>query len=115
MKKREKALVIAGIGLIMIIATAIIGAFIYSAVYQVSYGERVGKIIDKQYVSGYSYTDTTTSHIGNDTIRIPTTKYKEAQYLFKIEKEIDGKKKSIWIEVTESEYEKYKKGDFYGE
>lgn len=115
MEKREKALVIAGVGSIIIITSIIIGAFICSAAYQVSYGERVGKIIDKQYVSGYSYTETTTSHIGDDTIRIPTTKYKEAQYLLKLEKEVDGKKKHIWIEVPESEYEKYKKGDFYGE
>lgn len=106
---------IIGIIIIVMMITIAIGVSIYFIVEQFTYGERVGKIVDKYYNAPYSYTETTTSHIGNDTIRIPTTKYKEAQYLLKLEKEVDGKKKHIWIEVPELEYEEYKKGDFYGE
>lgn len=112
---KDKIITIVVSIIIALIITIVSGMFIYSIVEQVSYGEHVGKIVDKQYSAGYSYTETTTSYIGNDTIRIPTTKYREAQYLLKLEKEVDGKKKNIWIEVPESEYQKYQIGYFYGE
>lgn len=111
----EQKIMTIGIVILIIIGVLLVGTVIYSMIEQFNYDERVGIIVDKQYNAAYSYTEITTSHIGNDTIRIPTTKYREAQYLLKLEKEIDGKKKNIWIEVPENEYEKYKRGDFYGE
>ncbi|MGN1012270.1 MAG: hypothetical protein ACI4ON_00345 [Clostridia bacterium] len=80
-----------------------------------SYGERTGRIIDKRYTPEHTYTTMRTTYVGESTVSIPVTNYVGEKYEIKLEKEIEDKKKSIWIDITKEEYEKYSIGDFYGE
>lgn len=94
------------VGLIIGIGTVIIN--------DIDYGVKEGVIIDKQYEPAYTYTTYTNNYVGNSTIRIPQQNYVSERYRVKIQKEIEGKEKSIWINITKEEYEKYKIGEYYG-
>lgn len=108
--KNEKGLVeiILIIAVIAILAILIIGtgAIIYE---DISYEEKEGIIIDKYYKKAY----TTTSVMMCGKVMVPRTIHYPETWNFKIEKEIDGKKKSITITVSEDTYNLYNIGDYY--
>lgn len=103
------------IGITTMIIIAIFGLIGYNIYVDVDYGTKQGTIIDKRYNAPYTSTTYTTSHVGNSTIRIPTTRYNPESYNIKIQKEEDSKTKECWIQVPKEEYGKYKIGDYYGE
>ena len=93
------------IALLIIIA---VFATIFILIKQdVEYGIHEGQVIDKNYHSAY-----TTIYHNSNGISIP--QYHPEQYKIKIQKEIEGKMKSIWISVDKDTYRKTKIGDYYG-
>lgn len=101
--------------IITIFIIIMIGVLIWILVQHVSYGDYVGTIIDKRYTPEHTYITTRTIYTGKTCTSIPVSQYESEKYEIKIEKEINSKKKSIWICITKEEYDKYQKGDFYGE
>ena len=92
------------------------GVFIWMFYYLIDYanfGAKQGIVIDKQYTSEHTYTEYSISHIGNETIKIPYQKYVAEKYQIKLQKTVDGKQKSIWIDITPEEYNSLKIGDNY--
>lgn len=81
--------------LIMTGVCILIGVALYK---EVSFGERYGKIVNKEYYPSY----VTHNKYGTD--------YHGEKYQFQIEK--DGKR--LWISVSEGEYNNMKIGDCYG-
>lgn len=69
------------------------------------YGSKQGQIIDKSYHAAY------TSMIYSGRVIIP--QYHPASYRIRIQKDIDGKLKSIWIDVDEKTYHEINIGDYY--
>lgn len=69
------------------------------------YGTKEGKVIDKKYNAAY----TTLMYTGN--FHIP--QYHSATYSLKIQKEINGEIKSIWVSVDETTYHEFNIGDSY--
>lgn len=98
-------LIIIGIALILMII-GVIGISIYE---EVSFGEKEGIIIDKYYKQAY----TTTSMMMCGKVMIPRIIHHPETWNFKIEKEIDGEKKSITITVSEDIYNKYNIGEYF--
>lgn len=70
-----------------------------------AYGSKQGQIIDKDYHSAY------TSMIYSGRIMIP--QHHPASYRIRIQKDIDGELKSIWIDVDEKTYHEINIGDYY--
>lgn len=94
--------------LILIVAFSILG--IIAVVYnEMSFGEKEGTIIDKYYKEAY----TTHSTMMSGKIMIPRTTHHKESWNFKIEKEINGKKKSITVKVSEGTYNQYNIGDYF--
>lgn len=106
------AIIIVVIG--MLIVFGIFDLIIYTGIKEANYGIKQGIVIDKQYTSEHTYTEYSVSHIGNETIKIPYQKYVAEKYKIKIQKTVDGKQKSIWIEITQDEYNNLNIGDSYG-
>ena len=71
----------------------------------ITFGARTGIVIDKQYQA--SYVGYTSSDVDGNTIRIPTT-YPQTWSI-----EIQKDNKTLWIEVSEKEYNELKIGDCY--
>ncbi len=106
-----------GQGIVIVIAIAVIvlvvgfiGYYIYS---YATYGSKEGTIIDKSYTPAHTYTTTQTSYVNGSTINIPSQNYQAESYTFAIQKVINGKTKSIWVNVTKEEFEKYNIGDYF--
>lgn len=92
----------------------IFGVLIAAVINDVGYGIKEGTIIDKSYHSAYTVMTSQTVQVGNTTTSVPVPRYYPETYNIKIQKE-DGKKlKECWIEITATEYEKVKIGDYYG-
>lgn len=69
------------------------------------YGTKEGKVTDKKYSSAY------TTMMYNGKFYIP--QYHPAKWQIKIEKEINGEIKSIWVYVDETTYHEFNIGDSY--
>ena len=72
----------------------------------IEYGTKEGTVIDKNYTSAY----TTMQTSGNITF----PQYHPENYSIKIQKEVEGKEKSIWINVDQITYHNINVGDYYG-
>lgn len=72
---------------------------------EINFGEHTGNIVDKQYYAAYvSYTD---SNVNGNYISIPTTH--PQRWTIKIQKN----SKTLWIDVSEKEYNELNVGDCY--
>ena len=98
----------------IILIIVIFGTIGYSIYTNIDYGAKQGIIVDKKYNGAYTYTEYSTSYIGNSTIQIPQQRYVPEMYQIKIQKTEGEKTKSIWIEVTAEEYNNLKISDNYG-
>lgn len=96
--------------LIIIVVILFIGHYIYS---YASYGAKEGTIIDKHYNPAYTYVTTTTSYVNGNSVNIPTQHYQAETYTFTIQKEINGKIKTVTINVTKEEFEKFNIGEYF--
>ncbi len=103
LEKRIKTIVI--IITILLFIFCIYMIYIENKNYE-EYEEKAGLIIDKMYIPP----ETKTKKENNTII----TYVEQPKYQLKIEKEINGEKKSIWIYVTEAEYNNYGIEDYYG-
>lgn len=72
---------------------------------EINFGEHIGTIVDKQYHAAYvSYTN---SNVNGNYISIPTTH--PQSWTIKIQKG----NKTLWIDVSEEEYNELNVGDCY--
>lgn len=95
---------IVAIAVITIMSTfLIIGIMIKN---NIEYGTKEGIVTDKNYTSAY----TTMMRSGNTTF----PQYHPESYSIKIQKEVEGKEKSIWINVDQTTYHNINVGDYYG-
>lgn len=95
---------IAAIATIIIISIFIaIGIIIKN---NIEYGTKEGIVVDKYYIAAY----TTMQSSGNITF----PQYHPESYNLRIQKEVEGKDKSIWINVDQITYHNINIGDYYG-
>lgn len=109
MRKSERGFVeILSIIVIMvaILILMLTGSILYTMIKEEEvYGSKQGQIIDKSYHASY------TSMIYSGRVIIP--QYHPASYRIRIQKDIDGELKSIWINVDEKTYHEINIGDYY--
>lgn len=90
------------------------GAFIWMFYYLIAYanyGTLQGIVVDKQYSTETAYTE----YITNSGDKIPYQKYIAEKYKIEIQKTVNRKQKSIWIEVPKEEYNNLTIGDSYND
>ena len=109
MRKSERGF-IEVLSVIIIVVVILILTWISSALYTMMkeeevYGSKQGQIIDKDYHAAY------TSVIYSGSVMIP--QHHPANYRVRIQKDIDGELKSIWIDVDEKTYHEINIGDYY--
>lgn len=105
--KNEKGEILAGI-IIVFTIVIILGIFILLALAikeDIDYGTKEGTVIDKQYHAAY------TTYTYSRKIAIP--QYHPENWQIKIQKEIAGENKSIWISVDNITYHQVNIGDYY--
>lgn len=105
--KSEKGEILIGIITVFVIVM-ILGIFILlglSIKEEIDYGTKEGMVIDKQYHSAY------TTYVHSEKVRIP--QYHPESWQIKIQKEIAGENKSIWISVDNTTYHQLNIGDYY--
>lgn len=103
----EKGEILTGIITVFVIII-ILGIFILLGLCikeEIDYGTKEGKVIDMQYHSAY------TTYTYSGKIRIP--QYNPERWEIKIQKEIEGKIKSIWVSVDNITYHQLNIGDYY--
>lgn len=96
-----KSILMIAILIVIIGVTAIFSILINN----INYGDYEGIVVDKQYIAPY----VTMIRSGNMTI--PYTQ--PAHYRIKIQKEIDGTIKSVWLNVDAYIYNNIGIGDYY--
>lgn len=109
MRKSERGFVEV-LSIIIIVVVILILMWTGSTLYTMmkeeeAYGSKQGQIIDKDYHSAY------TSVIYSGKVMIP--QHHPASYKIRIQKDIDGELKSIWINVDEKTYHEINIGDYY--
>lgn len=100
---------LAGIVIIFVIIL-IVAVFIIDSVNYVNFGTKKGEVIDKEYHA--AYVTYTSSYVNNGVINIPVQH--PEKYSIKLKKVVNGKEKTVWIDVSKEAYEKVKIGDIYG-
>lgn len=109
MRKSERGFVeILSIIVIMvaILILTLTGSILYTMIKEEEvYGSKQGQIIDKSYHAAY------TSMIYSGRVIIP--QHHPASYRIRIQKDINGELKSIWIDVDEKTYHEINIGDYY--
>ena len=90
----------------IIITIAMIAMIVILIKNDIEYGTKEGTVIYKNYTSAY----TTMMRSGNITF----PQYHPESYSIKIQKEVEGKEKSIWINVDQTTYHNINVGDYYG-
>ncbi len=71
----------------------------------IEYGKKEGVVIDKNYTSAY----TTIISCGKSVI----PQHHPESYSIKIQKEVEGKNKSIWINIDQTTYQNIEIGEYY--
>lgn len=107
MKSKKGIIEIFIIGLVIIVFVTLFCLLGIAIKEDIEYGIQEGQVIDKKYHSAY----TTIMHSGN--VRIP--QYYPESYRIQIQKEIDGKIKSVWVTVDKDTYHNINVGDYYNE
>ena len=109
MRKSERGFVeVLSIIIIMVVILILMltGNTLYTMIKEEeAYGSKQGQIIDKSYHAAY------TSMIYSGRVMIP--QHHPASYRIRIQKDIDGELKSIWIDVDEKTYHEINIGDYY--
>ena len=109
MRKSERGFVeVLSIIIIMVVILILMltGSTLYTMIKEEeAYGSKQGQIIDKSYHAAY------TSMIYSGRVMIP--QHHPASYRIRIQKDIDGELKSIWIDVDEKTYHEINIGDYY--
>ena len=104
--KSEKGIIeIFVIGIVIILFIIIFTAIGIMIKEDKDYGVKEGQVVDKDYSSAY----TKMMSCGKSLI----TQYHQESYRIQIQKEIDGKIKSIWVTVDRDTYHKINLGDYY--
>ena len=110
--KNEKGFIetffVIAIIILFVVVVALIGTMIYK---DISYGDKEGTIINKYYKEPY----TTTSYVMSGRVMVPIINHHSESWNFELQKEIEGKDKTVTIEVTQSIYGQYNIGDYYKE
>lgn len=96
----------------LIILSVIIVVCCYASEY-LNYGAKEGFIIDKQYNPAYTYMTYNSTYVNGNSVNMPMQHYSGERYYFTIQKEVKGKIKSINVNVTQDEFEKYNIGDYF--
>lgn len=92
--------------MVVILILTLTGSALYTMIKEEeAYGSKQGQIIDKSYHAAY------TSMIYSGRVVIP--QHHPASYKIRIQKDIDGELKSIWIDVDEKTYHEINIGDYY--
>lgn len=92
--------------MVAILILTLTGSALYTMIKEEeAYGSKQGQIIDKSYHAAY------TSMIYSGRVIIP--QHHPASYRIRIQKDIDGELKSIWIDVDEKTYHEINIGDYY--
>lgn len=111
MNKRKGSIAtvaITAIAVIIIVSVILlIGCYIYE---HFSYGAKEGIIIDKQYSPAYTYNST---YVNGTSVSMPMQHYSGERYYFIIQKEVKGKLKSVNVNATLDEFNKYNIGDYF--
>ena len=109
MRKSERGFVeVLSIIIIMVVILILMltGSTLYTMIKEEeAYGSKQGQIIDKSYHAAY------TSMIYSGRVMIP--QHHPASYRIRIQKDIDGELKSIWIDVDEKTYHEINSGYYY--
>lgn len=95
--------------LIMIFIILVIIMITVNIINEIKYNDREGIIISKYYEKSYMIT----SYIMCGKVMIPHKIHQPESWNFKLQKEIDGKVKTISIEVSEEIYNQYNVGDYF--
>ena len=105
MKSEKGVIEIFLIGIIIIIFVMLFGILGIAIKEEIDYGVKEGQVVDKDYRSAY----TTMMSCGKSLI----PQYYPESYRIQIQKEINGKIKSIWVTVDRDTYHKINVGDYY--
>lgn len=96
------------IELIAVLVILFVIGIIAIPIYQdINFGTKTGTVIDKKYSS--AWVGSQTSYVNGKHINIPVT-YPE-KWQIKIQKD----NKTIWVDISETEYNQLKIGDVYNE
>lgn len=110
--KSEKGIIAVVFVILILVLILLLVGIIGIAIYEdVSYGDKEGTIINKYYKEPY----TTTSYVMSGRILVPITDHHAESWNFELQKEIEGKNKTITIEVTKDIYYQYNVGDYFKE
>lgn len=104
MDKGEIVMLSVSMVAILIVIIAIVAVFA-TLINNISYGDYEGIVVDKQYVAPH------VNMIKSGKMTIPYTQ--PAHYRIKLQKEIDGEIKSVWIDVDSYIYSNIGIGDYY--
>lgn len=106
--KSEKGIIeIFVIGIVVILFIILCSVIWITIKEEKDYGIKEGQVIDKKYHSAY----TTMMSCGKSLI----PQYHPESYRIQIQKEIDGKIKSVWVTVDKDTYHNINVGDYYNE
>lgn len=80
-------------------------SMIISIKNNIEYGKKEGVVIDKKYTSAY------TTMVSCGKTLIP--QYHPEKYSIKIQKEVEGENKSIWVDIDQTTYQNIETGKYY--
>ena len=105
-EKGAKEIFLIGIlGIVIILFIILFTAIGMMIKEEKDYGVKEGQVVDKNYRSAY----TTMTNCGKSLI----PQHHPESYKIQIQKETDGKVKSIWVTVDRDTYHKINVGDYY--
>lgn len=114
MNKRKGSIASVAITAIaVIIILSVIALICYYVHEHLSYGAKEGIIIDKQYSPAYTYTTYSSTYVNGTSVSMPMQHYSGERYYFIIQKEVKGKLKSVNVNATLDEFNKYNIGDYF--
>lgn len=108
--KNEKAQILEAfmVAIVVMVVAFLIFAFVQMGISMknnIEYGEKEGVVIDKKYTSAY------TTMVMSGKVMVPI--HHPERYSIKIQKEVEGKNKSIWIDVDQITYKNIETGEYY--
>ena len=107
MKSEKGVIEIFIIGIVLILLIILFTAIGMAIKEENDYGIKEGQVIDKDYRSAY------TTMIPSGKIIVP--QYHPESYRIQIQKEINGKIKSVWVTIDKDTYHNINVGDYYNE
>ena len=105
MKSEKGVIEIFIIGIVIILIIILLTAIVMAIKEENDYGIKEGQVIDKDYRSAY------TTMIPCGKIIVP--QHHPESYRIQIQKEINGKLKSVWVTIDKDTYHNINIGDYY--